>query len=133
MDTPSNSNPKLLDSRRIEQLTLLLPDTEPSEDDCEIENEIAEVSIEVQQRIEIIQTLISAQGTDCYGKLQQQAAKKLGITVRSLQRLMKRWREQGLSALTKQQRVDHGAVRISSEWRDFILKTYRDGNRGSRT
>lgn len=94
---------------------------------------VPEPTIEVQQRIEIIQTLISAQGTDCYGKLQQQAAKKLGITVRSLQRLMKRWREQGLSALTKQQRVDHGAVRISSEWRDFILKTYRDGNRGSRS
>jgi putative transposase len=45
---------------------------------------------------------------------------------------MKRWREQGLTALSKQYRVDHGAVRISSEWRDFILKTYREGNRGSR-
>ena len=88
---------------------------------------------EVQQRIEVIQQLISAQGTDRYGKLQQQAAKKLGMSVRSVQRLVKRWREQGLSALSKQCRVDQGAVRISSEWRDFILKTYREGNRGSRS
>jgi putative transposase len=92
----------------------------------------AEPTIEVQQRLEVIQQLIAAQGTDRYGKLQQQAARKLGITVRSLQRLVKRWRDQGLSALSKQPRVDQGVVRISSEWRDFILKTYRDGNRGSR-
>jgi putative transposase len=92
-----------------------------------------ETSIEVEQRIEVIQQLIGAQGTERYGKLQQQAAKKLGMSVRSLQRLMKRWREQGLTALSKQYRVDHGAVRISSEWRDFILKTYREGNRGSRS
>ncbi|MBE9010807.1 Mu transposase C-terminal domain-containing protein [Pseudanabaenaceae cyanobacterium LEGE 13415] len=103
------------------------------EADGEWEIVASEPTIEVQQRIEIIQTLISAQGTERYGKLQQQAAKKLGISIRSLQRLVKRWREQGLSALSKQPRADQGAVRISSEWRDFILKTYREGNRGSRS
>ena len=94
---------------------------------------VSEPTIEVQQRIEMIQTLISAQGTERYGKLQQQAAKQLGISIRSLQRLVKRWREQGLSGLSKPPRVDRGASKISSEWQDFILKTYRDGNRGSRS
>ena len=93
----------------------------------------AEPPIEVQQRIEIIQTLIFAQGTERYGKLQQQAAKKLGITVRSLQRLVKRWRERGISALSKQPRVDQGTIKISLEWQAFIIKTYREGNRGSRS
>ncbi len=93
----------------------------------------SEPTIEVQQQIEVIQQLIAAQGTERYGKLQQQAAKKLGISVRSLQRLVKRWREQGLSALSKQHRMDQGAVKISSDWRDFIVKTYREGNRGSRS
>jgi putative transposase len=92
----------------------------------------SERSIEVQQRIEVIQQLIGVQGTERYGKVQQQAAQKLGMSVRSLQRMMKRWREQGLSGISKQYRVDHGAVRISSEWREFIVKTYREGNRGSR-
>lgn len=46
-----------------------------------------EPSIEMQQRIEVIQQLITSQGTEWYGKLQQQAAKKLGMSVRSLQRL----------------------------------------------
>jgi len=92
----------------------------------------AEASIEVQQRIEVIQQLIAAQGIEGYGKLQQQAAKKLGMSVRSVQRLVKRWREQGLSALSKQYRVDHGVVRISLDWQTFILRTYREGNRGSR-
>lgn len=83
----------------------------------------------------MIQRLISAQGTDRYDKLQQQAAKQLGMTmtVRSLQRLVKCWREQGLSALSKQPRVDQGAVRISLDWQTFILKTYREENRGSRS
>lgn len=90
-----------------------------------------ELGIEVQQRMEIIQSLISAQGTERYGKLQQQAAKQLGVSIRSLQRLVKRWREQGLSGLSKQVRVDQGTVKISSEWQEFIFKTYREGNRGS--
>jgi len=93
----------------------------------------SEPTIEVQQRIEIIQKLISAQGTERYGKLQQQAAKQLGITIRSLQRLVKRWREQGLSALSKQPRSDRGTSKQSEEWQTFIDKTYREGNRGSRS
>jgi putative transposase len=111
-----------------EEIALLLQEGEE-----EWEIVVCEPTVEVQQRIEMIQTLISVQGTEGYGKMQQQAAKRLGISVRSLQRLVKRWREEGLSALTKPPRVDHGASKISLEWQDFILKTYRDSNCGSRS
>jgi transposase len=88
--------------------------------------------IEVQQRIEVIQRLLAVQGTAQYGAVQRQAARSLGITVRSVQRLVKAWREQGLSGVCKQSRRDRGASKVSRDWQQFIVKTYRDGNRGSR-
>ncbi|MCY6494316.1 hypothetical protein [Leptolyngbya sp. GGD] len=63
----SNSNPKDLESRRIEQLSLLLPDA-AAEENCEM-NEIADVSIEVQQRIEVIQQVMAVQDTERYAKV----------------------------------------------------------------
>jgi putative transposase len=89
--------------------------------------------IETQQRIAVIQRLLAATGTKSYGKVQQRAAKELGITVRSLQRLVKRWRESGLAGLKKQVRSDRGEVKITQDWKEFVVKTYRDGNRGSRS
>ncbi|MBD2020633.1 helix-turn-helix domain-containing protein [Leptolyngbya sp. FACHB-36] len=91
------------------------------------------LAIEIQQRIAVIQGLLAAAGTKSYGKVQQRAAKELGISVRSLQRLVKRWRELGIAGLSKQSRSDRGAAKISSEWQEFVVKTYRDGNRGSRS
>ncbi len=63
--------------------------------------------------------------------MQRIAAQKLGISVRSVQRLLKSWREQGLAGLSKKRRSDRSAVKISSDWQNFIVKTYREGNRGS--
>ena len=102
------------------------------ETDGEWEIVLAPMMIEMQQQMEVIQGLIAAQGTSRYGAIQQQAARKLGISVRSVQRLVKTWHERGLSGLTKQARSDQGAVvKISAQWYKFILRTYRDGNRGS--
>jgi putative transposase len=89
------------------------------------------LSIETQQRIAVIQRLLAAVGTKSYGKVQQRAAKELGISVRSLQRLVKQWRERGIAGLDKQLRSDCGVAKISCEWQEFVVKTYRDGNRGS--
>ena len=36
------------------------------------------LSLEVQQRVEVIQQLLAAQGSERYGQVQQQAALKLG-------------------------------------------------------
>ncbi|MCP6761974.1 MAG: DDE-type integrase/transposase/recombinase [Fischerella sp. CENA71] len=87
---------------------------------------------EVQQRIEVIQHLLAAQGSENYGHVQKQAALKLGISVRSLQRLVQAWREHGVAGLYRQRRDDYGQMQISGFWQDFILKTYREGNRGGR-
>ena len=92
-----------------------------------------DLSPEVQQRVEVIQELLCYQGSDRYGEVQARAAEKLGISIRSVQRLLKKWREQGLLGLVGQRRKDRGQVRISSEWEKFIVKTYKEGNRGSRS
>lgn len=86
----------------------------------------------VQQRLEIIQGLVRAQGSDRYSEMQRQAAQTLGISIRGVQRLMKAWRERGIVGLCPRPRRDRGEARISEEWQKFIVKTYRDGNRGSR-
>lgn len=92
-----------------------------------------EVPEVVQQRIGVIQELIAYQGTEGYAGVQAQAAKQLGMSIRSLQRLMKKWREEGILGLMPQARRDRGKARIGEDWQQFIVKTYREGNRGSRS
>ncbi len=53
-----------------------------------------------------------------------EGAKKLGVSVRSVQRLFKTYQEEGLAALTSTNRADKGKHRISEFWQDFIIKTY---------
>ncbi|TBR56900.1 hypothetical protein B4U84_25970 [Westiellopsis prolifica IICB1] len=91
-----------------------------------------ELPFEVQQRLEVIQQLMRYRGSDRYGIVQQQAAQQLGISVRSLQRLVRSWQSQGIAGLYRQKRSDNGTVKISRFWQDFILKTYHEGNRGGR-
>lgn len=45
---------------------------------------------------------------------------------------MKKWEEKGLEALTQTARTDKGKHRIDEEWQEFIIKTYKDGNKGSK-
>lgn len=129
----SDSAPKFqpLESAQIEQGLQPVPDGEEEETD-EIVNKIAAVPIEVQQRIKVIQQVIAVRGTDGYGQVQRQAAKKLGLSVRSLRRLMRSWQQQGIAGLRRQSRSDQGTSKHAKEWHEFILKTYREGNRGSR-
>jgi putative transposase len=98
----------------------------------EIINSETELPLEMQHRIKVIQQLMIARGTADYGKVQQQAARSLGISIRSLRRLVKAWQEQGLAGISRQIRSDHGKVKTAQQWQDFIIKTYREGNRGSR-
>lgn len=92
-----------------------------------------EVPEVVQQRVVVLQELIAYQGTQGYAGAQAQAAKQLGISIRSLQRLVKKWREEGILGLMPQARRDRGKARIGEDWQQFIVKTYREGNRGSRS
>jgi hypothetical protein len=58
-----------------------------------------EIPSEIAHRMEQIQRFLRASGSKSYGKVQQQVAKELGISVRSLQRQVKldmeRWSGEG--------------------------------------
>ena len=103
-----------------------------AEGEWSIVNEQTELWPEMQERVKKIQQIMAARGTNSYGQVQKQAAENLGISVRSLRRLVKLWQERGLEGLLRQSRKDRGAVKIKQEWQEFIERTYREGNRGSR-
>lgn len=89
-------------------------------------------SRKIERRISEIQRLLAVRGTVRYGEVQRQVAQSLGITVRSVQCLMKSCHEQGLAGILKQSRKDRGTVKTDPDWHEFIVKTYREGNRASR-
>lgn len=113
------------------QLALRLPELD-TDDSWSIVEGGTELPNYVQQRMRIIQQLLAARGTKTYTQVQRQAARSLGISVRSLRRLVKAWQELGVAGLSRQPRSDQGSIKVSQEWQDFIVKTYKDGNRGSR-
>lgn len=92
---------------------------------------IQEVPLEVRRRLAVVQRMLAARGDEDYGVVQGESARELGISVSSVQRLMRRWKEQGVAGLYRQTRKDRGVVSTSREWQEFIVKTYREGNRGS--
>jgi putative transposase len=77
-------------------------------------------------RLEIIQSLLEPCDRAIYGE------RLRGVSVRSLQRLFKKYQEQGLTALVSTSRADKGNHRISEFWQDFIFKTYKQGNKNSK-
>jgi putative transposase len=87
------------------------------------------LSEEERERLLVIQELLAAREQADYVSRQQAAAKKLGITVRSVRRLIQKCRLKGIAGVVRQARSDCGSSRISADWQKFILKTYREGNR----
>ncbi|WP_330204900.1 hypothetical protein [Cyanobacterium sp. Dongsha4] len=53
-------------------------------------------------------------------------------SVRTIQRYVKQWEENGLLGILQNNRADKGSYRIDPRLQDFILKTYREGNKGSK-
>ncbi|ACK70509.1 Transposase-like Mu [Gloeothece citriformis PCC 7424] len=89
------------------------------------------ITDEVKVKMDIIQSLIEPCDRVTYRQRKEQAAKQLGVTIRSVERLLKKYREQGLIALAKT-RSDRGKTRIDDDWKEFILNTYKEGNKGSK-
>jgi hypothetical protein len=79
-------------------------------DEWEIVRGETELPPDVQRRVKVIQQLMAVYGTKHYAKAQQQAAQSLGISVRSLRRLIKSWQEQGTAGLSRQMRSDKGSA-----------------------
>ncbi|MGG6297720.1 Mu transposase C-terminal domain-containing protein [Leptolyngbya sp. AN02str] len=90
------------------------------------------LTAEERERLTLLQQLWETAEQPNYGKRQQAVAQKLGISARSVRRLLRRLREEGVAAVARRERSDRGAVRIDEEWRRFIVRTYQEGNRGSR-
>jgi len=86
----------------------------------------------VQERLAVMQRLEGLRGKANYGFEQRQAAEALGLSRRSLRRLQQQYREQGIEGLKRQLRSDEGQSKIDETWREFIVETYRKGNRGMR-
>ena len=97
------------------------------------QNEIVkELSEEARTKQEVIQSLLAPCDRATYGLRQREAAEKLGKSVRTVRRLVKQWEKEGLSALTTTKRADKGKYRIDEDWQKFIIKTYKEGNKGSK-
>ena len=79
-----------------------------------------ELSEEARLKMEIIESLLESCDRQTYGQRLKDAAKKLGKSVRTVQRLVQKWEVEGLLALTGTERTDKGKHRISQQWQDFI-------------
>jgi putative transposase len=93
---------------------------------------VTELIPEGKVRLEVIQSLLEPCDRVTYGQRLRDGAQKLKISVRSVQRLFKKYQEQGLVALITTERADRGQYRISEFWQNFIVNTYKTGNKGSR-
>ncbi|ACK69432.1 Transposase-like Mu [Gloeothece citriformis PCC 7424] len=93
---------------------------------------ISELPEEATVKLEVIQSLLEPCDRIAYGQRLRDGAQKLGISVRSVQRLFKKYQEEGLTALVSSNRADKGQHRINEFWQDFIIKTYQQGNKGSK-
>ncbi|HAX78810.1 MAG TPA: transposase, partial [Cyanobacteria bacterium UBA11372] len=111
-----------------------MPASSLGEENSEVEalEVIGELPLEARLKQEIIQSLLEPCDRITYGQRQREAAQKLGVSVRTVRRLVKKWEEKGLEALTQKTRTDKGKHRIDEEWQEFIIKTYKEGNKGSK-
>ncbi|BAQ61908.1 Tn552 transposase [Geminocystis sp. NIES-3708] len=93
---------------------------------------ISQLSPEEQAIADVIEDLVQPCDRKTYGAKLKKAAETLNKSVRTVQRYVKEWEEKGLLAITKENRSDQGTYRIEKRLQDFILKTYREGNKGSK-
>lgn len=91
-----------------------IPASSSPEDSVEVNEIVTELGDEARWKQEIIQSLLEPCDHITYGQRQREAAQKLGVSVRTVRRLVKKWEEQGLEALTQTNRTDKGKHRI--EW-----------------
>lgn len=93
---------------------------------------VEDLDEEAQRKLEVIQSLLEPCDRTTYGEKLRDAAQTLDCSVRTVQRLVKRWETEGVAALVSSGRADQGKHRISEFWQNFIIKTYKAGNKGSK-
>ena len=110
---------------------IVAPANEEKSESSELPH-LSALSSAEQRRLEVIQGLESHRGQSTYREAEQEAARVLGLSVRTLKRLVRQYRDRGVAGLKRQVRSDEGELKTGEEWQAFILKTYRQGNRGMR-
>ena len=91
-----------------------------------------ESSRETLERVKAMQWLANAPDRSTYVERQREIASQLSVTVRQVQRMMQAWERDGIVGLERKGRSDRGLHRLNEDWTEYILQTYRAGNRGGR-
>ncbi|MEH2412425.1 Mu transposase C-terminal domain-containing protein [Nostoc sp.] len=106
---------------------------------ADVNNDLAEANVIVSKlsdeallKMEVIQSLLENSDRTTYTQKLKEAAEKLGKSVRTVRRLVDKWEHEGLAGLVQNQRVDKGKHRVDEDWQEFVLKTYKEGNKGSK-
>lgn len=110
-----------------------ITDKVASSDDSTPHEMLRPLSEAEQKRLSLLHSLLAAQHLPNYGQRQRDVAEQLGITVRSVRRLLQRYRVEGVASVVQQPRRDRGQTKISEDWQNFIVNTYLCGNRGGRS
>ena len=93
---------------------------------------ISDFSDETLLKMEVIQSLLENNDGATYTQRLEEAAKKLGKSTRTVRRMVDKWEQEGLVGLVQNQRADKGKHRVDENWQEFVLKTYKEGNKGSK-
>lgn len=92
---------------------------------------ITELSEEERLKLKVLETLREPCDRKTYGKRLDAAAEQLGCSRRTIQRLVRQWEQEGLAAVRKSTRADQAQHRIEPDLVDWIIKTYKEGNKSS--
>ncbi|WP_069789833.1 Mu transposase C-terminal domain-containing protein [Cyanobacterium sp. IPPAS B-1200] len=92
---------------------------------------ISQLSPEEQKIADVIEDLLQPCDRKTYGEKLKRASIQLNKSVRTIQRYVKQWENNGLLGIAQNNRADKGSYRIDRRLQDFIVKTYREGNKGS--
>jgi putative transposase len=87
------------------------------------------LSPEAQLKLKVIESLLAAENKQVYATRIKEAAVKLDKSERTIRRMVKKWEQEGLVGLTETKRTDKGTYRVDEDWQEFILKTYKEGNK----
>ncbi|MFN6531232.1 helix-turn-helix domain-containing protein [Nostoc sp. ChiSLP03a] len=93
---------------------------------------VSTLSDEALLKMEVIQSLLENSDRATCAQRLKEAAERLGKSVRTVRRLIDKWEKEGLVGLEQTKRADKGKYRVDENWQEFILKTYKEGNKGSK-
>jgi len=93
----------------------------------------ADMSPRSRQKLEsILRLLEPCPSKKEYGQRLKEEAEKLEVSVRTLQRYVKAWRDKGLVGLQDDVRADKGRSRMGDELEEFATKLFKNRNRNGR-